>query len=214
MAGDKFGSRCTYRYDGARLVEIECSWWDDVFGDGASGTDTTTWTDDADGQPVRTDNVFDGGGYTLRWSWQLDTDPITFWSGPGTGQGPGREEAAYDRATFAFLPAPGSRGWAAELGLIRKGDTTFTWSGSGTSLTRTASNGHVAMFELDDRGRIVRKTAGEAVETWSFDGDLLRGHTYLDDHAREYGYDRAGNVATSHLLAKEEQRTAYSYDCW
>lgn len=218
--GAKHRTHCTYRYEATQLVQIDCSWWDDTHGDDDRGDHTTTWMYDAGGQPLRIAEVFTGRGYRLDWVWRLDTNPITYSSGP-TGS---IEIAAYDRATFAFLPAPGSeaRTPSAALGLIRTGDTTYTWSGSGASLTRTSSHGLVATFEVDDRHRVVRVSGdtetdgrfGTMDQRWTFDGDVLRRFTWTTTSAtdesggeRDYVYDRPGNL----VMVGDE---VYAYDCW
>jgi hypothetical protein len=217
VEGEKHRRHCTYSYEDARLVQIACSWWNDVHGDDDRGEDTTTWSYDASGQPVRVEEVLIGRGYRLESLWQLDTDPITYSTGD-------REIAAYDRETFAFLPMPGAEALTprAALGLLRTSSATFTWSGSGTSLTRTGSDGLAATFELDDRQRVVRVRGdaetdgrlGTYENRWTFDGDVLVRSTWTTSSpsgesggASDYVYDRYANLVTG---ADE----VYGYDCW
>jgi len=214
--GQSFGRYCLYHYNGTRVSTINCRLWNE-FGDIPSH-ETTTWIYDANGQPARIDSeMISEGVHAIASRWQLDIDPITYSEG---SRSPDEERFAYDRATFAFLPIVGSgvRTPRAELGLIRAGDVTFTWIGSGTSLTRISSSGGITTFDLDTRGRIVRsdqELSDRTTDTrWTFDGDLLlktnwgiRDASGTTRHETTYAYDRAGNVA-------ESDGEAYAYDCW
>ena len=214
--GQTFGSHCTYGYDGGRITSGECHLWNE-YGDSPSHA-TTTWSYDADGHPVSIESSFRSEGSLIRATrWQLDADPITVFEGTTT---PSEETMAFDRATFAFMPIVGSDVLSprAELGILHDAEETFSWSGNGTTLTRTSSAGRTTTLELDSRGRIVlsrdQQPSREILETWNFDGDLLRETTSLTTNAdgtsrrtTRYLYDRGLNIASA-------DGEVYAYDCW
>lgn len=212
---DRAWERCTYRYDEARIAEVACEWFDDEYGEG--GKKTTTWTYDAGGQLARVEKVQRDKQAQLAWAWQLDTDPILYYEQFRPPDLELEEVAAYDRARFAFVPTPADEFPHSPLGLIRFASKTFTWSGSGTMLTRVGSDGSVTTFEVDDRGRVVHEHAASYDVRWTFSGDLLGNvvSSAADSEGeRTYFYDRHGNLAMKTMSSAFEKRRVYGYDCW
>jgi hypothetical protein len=218
---DVYVEHCRYEYDQQRITKIACDW---DYHDG--GTRTTTWAYDGTElvgiemqEHVSIDRL---GDRATRWEF---TPTQVVWYAGSNGSSL-RTNATYDRATFAFLPAPGEEQneLTAELGLVSRpiSNTTFTWTRSGQILTRTGSNGQVATFQLDERDRIIRRTHVDLGDTttWSFSGDRLIGRkrAFPNDLPPEidtYTYDAGGNLAMREFTWGDLiRRSVYSYDCW
>ena len=218
LVADDYSSHCWYRYEQTRLVRIECQWRDSH----GPGIDLATWTYDANGElridsSITTDVLRDNSSA----AWVFDAMQVRHYTADGTGSLLHR--ATFDRAAFRFLPAPGSevKDPQAELGLVSENGISYVWTRTGSTLTRTSQYGDVVTFDVDDRDRIVRRSAygGEAVSTWTFDGDLLvernqhpsRWPPTIDT----YQYDAAGNLAMRHGTWKEFSRDeTFAYECW
>jgi hypothetical protein len=211
-----YANHCHYAYDGDRSSKIECD-WHEKGEDSEHGTETATRTYDSAGQLLQLDYVYDdvsdgiGSSYS-RWKF-TPTEVQYFpgsWSGFGTTIG-----RTYDRATFAWLPMPGSfaASPSAELGLKSDRETTYTWTRAGTTLTRTGG-GKTATFELDDRGRIIEIHDGSRDRIYTYDGDLLvERETLGSQHVVEtFEYDAGGNLASWSNDAGWYE--AYDNSCW
>ncbi|MEO7096604.1 MAG: hypothetical protein ABI175_25320 [Polyangiales bacterium] len=211
-----YANHCHYSYDGDRSTKIACD-WHEKGSDGEHGTETATRTYDAAGELLQIDYVYDdesdgiGSSYSR---WKLTPTEVLYipgsWSGFGTTVG-----RTYDRATFAWLPMPGSfaASPSAELGLTSARDVVYTWTRVGMTLTRTGG-GATTTFELDDRGRITKIQSASVTRIFTYEGDVLVGRETLgEQHAVEtFEYDAGGNLATWSNDAGFYE--AYDNRCW
>jgi len=194
-----------FTYDRGLLVHIDSTFdgWGGAMLDQPVHTVTTVdWSYDSARQIARISSP--------TFQWILDAQAVTHMQGG--------EVCIYDRSTFAFLPSIGLGGQLsprAELGLASCGAAKYTWTGDGTTLTRTTDN-EVATFMLDDSDNITSSdlvnSAGELTETWTFEGaGRLVEHTADTDTA--YRYDKAGNLIEE-IDKTNDRNTIYSYECW
>ncbi len=211
-----YANHCHYTYDGDLNTEIACSWHEK--GEEAEhGTETSTRTYDAAGQLVQIDYVYDdiSDGIGSEYGrWRLTPTEVLYYPGSWSGFGT-RVGRTYDRATFAWLPEPGSfqASPRAELGLASEGTITYTWTREGNTLTRTG--GSVPdTFLLDDRGRILEMHTNAQDRFYTYDGDLLvnrevHGQTFTQE---TFEYDAGGNLA----IWSNDRGGYETYDnsCW
>ena len=206
-AGGGYSDHCTYSYEGDRITLYECTWHTDEH-----GTDKTTYSYDANGQFVQIDaahvDISDTVGSHYE-RWDFTADEVKFSRGGPTSR-------TYDRATFAFLPTPGSYiGMPqAELGLKSGLGVTYRWTSTGTTRTRTSSAGEIGTLELDERGRVIETRFGETI-TYTYDEDHLlsiQGTSASgSSFSNSFDYDAAGNVATRQSSFGRE---VYDNTCW
>ena len=200
---------CQFTYDAQARVELaDCGWSDPAHGDG--GWNRATWRWDASGAPRSIAHKVFGPFTSDDVAWTFGTTEVV---AIATGREPGTR--TYDRAMFALWPDPG-RGAArphAELGLIARDGTTYTWTTDGPRRIRTGGGTEVS-FELDAAGRLIQVDAAVRADRFAYDGDRVVRHEWAlggTTHVETYAYDRGGNLVERVGLGERE---VFGYACW